>query len=346
MKRVKQVLAIAIPSLLAGGLLFHNTFGHAATGDDDNDDARQLPAAKDPWGTAPTPPTPPAPPSPFTPPAPPGLPHRVGHGNGVSIRINGNHVQIDGIDDLVEQQLDAVRQMLAANPNLPPDVRAKITARMDKVKSIVNKRLRNIKTTDLDQLEEQLDSMGQELETAMEGLDEDLSQLGDKLSRDVAKNLRKSFAKQFKHGKLQFDFDHQSQSSDDDDDDADADDDDDVSGRPSMSVDDDDVPVAVDALKGVTITKAQRDQIRQLRATGDAQIAEHRKQLDEASERLEAALADPRTSDADIAQYVDQISMHEAAIRKARLLTWVNARRMLDADQVRKIEDAARKRSR
>jgi hypothetical protein len=79
-----------------------------------------------------------------------------------------------------------------------------------------------------------------------------------------------------------------------------------------------------------------------LRTTYDRQIAVARKQLEDASQRLEEAIRDPRTSDTEIARYVDQVSAHEAEIRKARLLTWVSARRLLDDTQRKKIEDAAR----
>jgi Spy/CpxP family protein refolding chaperone len=99
-------------------------------------------------------------------------------------------------------------------------------------------------------------------------------------------------------------------------------------------------------LPDLTLKPGQREQIVKLRMSYEKEITVVRKQLDDASRRLEVALADPRTSDVEIAKYVDQVSSHEAAIRKARLLTWVNARRVLDEAQRKKIEDAAGKRRR
>jgi Spy/CpxP family protein refolding chaperone len=103
---------------------------------------------------------------------------------------------------------------------------------------------------------------------------------------------------------------------------------------------------AIRDLSDLTLRPAQRDQIVKLRSSYEQQIAVARKQLDDASRRLEVALADPKASDADISRYVDQVSAHEAAIRKARLLTWVNARRVLDDAQRKQVEDASRKRTR
>jgi hypothetical protein len=89
----------------------------------------------------------------------------------------------------------------------------------------------------------------------------------------------------------------------------------------------------------------QKDAIAKLRAASEAQVQSIRQQLDAASKRLEEALADPKVADADVARHVDQISKLEAEIRKAKLLTWVQARRLLDPDQAKKLEAAAKKRS-
>ena len=60
---------------------------------------------------------------------------------------------------------------------------------------------------------------------------------------------------------------------------------------------------------------------------------------------LRAALGNPATSDADITRLVDQISAQEAVIRKARILAWAQARRVLDDGQRKKIEDASKKKT-
>jgi hypothetical protein len=114
---------------------------------------------------------------------------------------------------------------------------------------------------------------------------------------------------------------------------------------PGADLDADGRPAPAD-LPDLALRPGQRQQLARLRGDYEQQIAVARKQLDDASRRLERALSDLRTSDADIARYVDQVSSHEAAIRKARLLTWVNARRLLDDAQRKQIEDAAGRRGR
>ena len=47
-------------------------------------------------------------------------------------------------------------------------------------------------------------------------------------------------------------------------------------------------------------------------------------------------------TDAEVAKYVDQISAQEAALRKARLLAWVSARRLLDTAQKAKLQAATK----
>ena len=49
--------------------------------------------------------------------------------------------------------------------------------------------------------------------------------------------------------------------------------------------------------------------------------------------------------DAEITRLVDQISAQEAVIRKSRILAWAQARRVLDDGQRKKIEDAAKKKT-
>jgi hypothetical protein len=340
--------------MIVGGLVFRDSFGLAAAGTGEM--LGYWPAAADvtatdagTWAKRPTPPIPPQPPrdtwaTPPVPPTPPAPPHgHRGRRGGVSVSIHGNRIQIHGIHELVTEHLAVVREMLRNNPHLPKDVRDKIVARMDRVKNIVDSRLKNLKTTDIDKLDDQLEQMGEELEKALEGLDKDLGNLGDRIAQDVARQIGKDLLKDFAKQKFKFDFnhddddnDHDSNNSDDDDDDADDDND------SASSDDDEDVTVAIGDLKDFALKPAQRDAIARLRDESAARVAAVERQLEEASQRLETALADPRTSDADVVRLVDQISGHEAAIRKARLLAWVQARRVLDKDQVEKLETATR----
>lgn len=280
-------------------------------------------------------PVPPVPPRAPKPPAPP-----------ISISIKGNKIHVEGIDRLVAGHLAAVRQLLRDNPNIPQDVRDRLVQRMDKVKGIVERHLKNLDSSDIDRLGDQLEKMGDELEKAMAGLDADLAKLGDKIARDVQRKLSKDGFKD----KLKLKFgpqppppppppspDHDT----DTDTDTDTDSDSDAHDPWGHTKSNDDV--SIDGLKDFALKPAQRDAIAKLRAASDTQVAAIKQQLESASKRLEDALADTKVTDAEVTRHVDQISKLEAELRKAKLLTWVQARRVLDADQVKRLEQAARK---
>jgi hypothetical protein len=319
---LRTLFTIVLPSMLVGGLVFGPALGEAHDGRGDNIVAQ--------GPTPPTPPVPPRAPTPPRPPAPPKAPH-----GGVTVNVNGNKIDISGIDGMVRGQLEGVREMIRNNPNIPPQLRDKILARIDKVRASVDKRLSKLKGKNLEQMGEELEQMGEEIEEAMDGLEEELEQLGDQLGKDLSKN----FGKKFKDKNFKFKFEH-----DDDDDD----DDDDLGGVPMTpdldDVDDGGMRDAVNDLKGMAIKPQQKEQIIKIRAEADRTVSAARSRLDELSKKLEGALADPRTNTADIERFVDQISMQEAAIRKARIVSWVKARAVLDDGQRKRIEAAAQKR--
>ena len=331
----RRLLSTIVPSMIAGGLLFGSAFGHAASGDPS---FGFWPAASDvtaPTRVPPPTPTPPAPapmPTPKVPktpmaptaPTPPKAPKAPQGPRGPGA---GGGVQVSGIKDMVLGQLDSVRNSLTSNPNIPKDVRDKITARLDKVRASVEKRLSNITITDLDKLGDEMDKMGEEIEEAMEGLDDEMEKVG--------KDFEKNFGKD--KFKFKFDFDH-----DDDDDD---DDDDNIPMTPDIDADDDDMKEAISDLKDLALDPGQRTQITKLRTDSDKAVAIAKKQLDDLSTKLRTALANPATPDADVARLVDQISAQEAVIRKARILAWAQARRVLDDGQRKKVEDAAKKKT-
>jgi Spy/CpxP family protein refolding chaperone len=260
-----------------------------------------------------------------------------GRGGRFSVSLRDGKVHLGGLEGFARYHLDAVRVMIRNDPSIPPDVRDRVLARLDKARAIIERRVRGMQTTDLDKIGEEMEKMGEELEEAMEGLEEEMEKLGDKLGQDLARRLGRDLARGLRPG-IRFDPRDRDR--------------DRRHGRDHGHDDDDDDHIDADSrgairdLPDLTLKPAQRAQIVKLRTSYEQQIAVARKQLDDASRRLEIALADPRTSDADIARYVDQVSSHEAAIRKARLLTWVNARRLLDDEQRQKIEDAAGKRHR
>lgn len=346
MSRIRTLFTIVVPSMIAGGLLFHSAPGRASAGDREmfgfwpaTSDASAPIVAQGPRPPAPpAPAAPPAPPAPKAPPAPPAppAPKRGGAGGGISVSINNGKVSIDGIHDMVLGQLDTARESIRNNPSIPKDVRDKIGARLDKVRASVDKRLKNISVTDLDQLEKEMEAMGEEIEAAMDGLDKDLEKVGDKLGKDIAKQLGKDFGK--KWGK---NFNVNIGNDDDDDND------DDIGSVdvPDVDDDDDDMKDAIKDLRDLALDKAQKDQINKLRAESDQKVAVAKKQLDELSSKLQTALGNPATSDADISRMVDQISAQEASIRKARIVAWAQARRLLSDAQRKRVEDAAKKKT-
>ncbi|MGE0547657.1 MAG: Spy/CpxP family protein refolding chaperone [Kofleriaceae bacterium] len=356
MTRTRMLFTI-VPSLLVGGVLFGSAFGWADAGRDgpgywpDSSDRLIAQAPPPPPRRPPVPPVPPTPPTP-----PPGI--RVfgsGGSHGVSVTIDGNKIQIDGLKGLVNAKLEGVKQLLRSDPRIPKDLRDKVIARIDKVQAKVDKRMSKLKFDDFDELGEEMEAMGEEIEKAMEGLEKDLEKLGHHWSSD--------FQHPFGPGKLQFDhpfgpggfsLDFKGGPDDDDDDDddhdasADSDYDDDNWGMPpdvDVEADDDDLRDAISDLRDVALQPAQRAAIGKIRTDSDKAVANAKQQLDALSDKLRDALGNPATSDAEIARYVDQISAQEAAIRKARILAWVNARRVLDANQRQRVQDAARKRT-
>jgi len=335
MSRVRTFFTLVLPSMLVGGLVFgpalsqahdgrDNLIAYADDGGSSTDTPRRAPPRETAQAPVP-PPRPPRPPRPPTPPTPPGQ-----HG-GITVNVNGNKIDLSGIGGMVRGQLDGAREMIRNNPNIPPKLRDKILARIDRVRATVDKRLSKLKGKGLEEMGEELEQMGDEIEEAMEGLDDELEQLGDQLGKDIGKNIGKHF--KGKNFKFKFDFDDEA---------------DDVGGIPMApdldELDDGEMGDALDDLKGLAIKPQQREQISKIRAKADQEVAAARRQLDDLSNKFEAALGNSSTSDEDIRRYVDQISAQEAVIRKARILAWVNARRVLDDGQRKRIEAAASKR--
>ena len=328
MSRVRTFFTLVLPSMLVGGLVFGPALSQAHDGRDnliayadDGGSSTDTPRRAPPRETAQAPVPPPRPPRPPTPPTPPGI----------TVNVNGNKIDLSGIGGMVRGQLDGAREMIRNNPNIPPKLRDKILARIDRVRATVDKRLSKLKGKGLEEMGEELEQMGDEIEEAMEGLDDELEQLGDQLGKDIGKNIGKHF--KGKNFKFKFDFDDEA---------------DDVGGIPMApdldELDDGEMGDALDDLKGLAIKPQQREQISKIRAKADQEVAAARRQLDDLSNKFEAALGNSSTSDEDIRRYVDQISAQEAVIRKARILAWVNARRVLDDGQRKRIEAAASKR--
>lgn len=299
----------SLMSLLVGALLFGSAVGQA-------DDGR-----------GPTPPTPPTAPVPPRPPRPPRPPHAAG--SGFNINIHDGKVQIDGLETMVDAQIDAALQGIAHDDNIPPQIRAKVTARLEKVRAKVKKRLAKIDTTDPQRLGEELGQLGEEIGQEMEQFGEEMDKFGADMEQ-FSKKFEKNWGKNFKF---------KTYTDNDDNDDRDDDDD-----RDDEDQDDHDIDMpAVRDLGDLKLKAPQRDALRKLRAESEAKVANAKRELERAEAQLQKALENVNASDADIARAIDAVAQQEATIRKTRILTWVNARRMLDDSQRQKVEGAARK---
>ena len=328
-----KLLSTIVPSLFAGALIFGSVAGNA-------DDGRNIP---------PTPPTPPtAPTAPKAPkaPKPPKAPKapKAGGGSGFNISINDGKVSIEGLDSMVDAHVNAALHHISSDPSIPPKVREKVIKRLEKIRAKVKTRVSHLDVKDTEELGEELEKLGEEIGEEMEQFGEEMEQFGkdmehwgkdmDQWSKDFEKQFGKDFSKRWNkqwgpHGP-------QGQH------DIDIDIDDDLPDMPDPDDVDDD---AVRDLGDLSLSQPQRDQLKKLRTDSDAKVAQAKQALKRASDALEKQLENPNASDADIARSIDAVAQQEAAIRKARILAWVNARRMLDDGQRKKVEGVAKGRT-
>ena len=299
-------------ALTLGTLLGLGAITHAATG------------GGSPWSSSGTliaqadpPPPPKRGPAPPTPPATPRT--------GVTVSVDNGKIMVSGVRELVEKQINNARKKIASDPNIPKDVRDKLTARMDRARSIVDKRLANLKVSDMDDFGDEMEKMGEELAKEMAGLEDEMEKLAESLGKAHGMKLD-----------LDLDFDH-----DDDDDDHD------VPMAPDVDIDQDDKDLrdAINDLKDLAVKPTQRDAITKLRTDSDKTVSDAKKKVDDLSRKLHTALGSAGTSDAEIGTLVDQISAQEAVIRKARIVAWNQARRVLDDNQRKKIDAATPKKT-
>src|SRR5262249_13134920 len=103
---------------------------------------------------APPPPPTPLPPAPPPPPLPPTLRGRGPHGHGLSVSAHDGKIEVDGIAELVQDQLENVSNLLDQLPDVPPDVRERLRGRIRAVRDKINARLGRLKTMDLDKLDQ------------------------------------------------------------------------------------------------------------------------------------------------------------------------------------------------
>jgi hypothetical protein len=352
MSRVRTLLVTVLPSMIAGGFLFASEAGHAEAGRDDTlgfwPESSATATGAVVAQADPQPPPTPAPPAPAVPAVPPVPPtawstsrgHSRGH--GMTVSIHDGKVEISGLEEMVQEQLESVQRALDSLPGVTPDLRDKLRSRIINVRAKLRAKLSRLKSMDVDKIGSEVERIGDELEKDMNGIDKDLEQLAEKIGKHYADKFNKDWAKNFNPA-IATGPDN-SDGSDDESDDDDDDDNDSVSLTPSVSIDrgDPDVRAKIDSLKNLTLAPNQKAQLARLRAESEQQVAQAKRELEDMSNRLHDALGNASASEADVSQQIDNISRKEAAIRKARILTWMKVRKLLDRDQLKLIEATAK----
>jgi hypothetical protein len=310
---MSKLFTTILPSLLAGGLLFGTALTEAQPGR-----AAPVPPA------APTPAVPPAPP-----PAP-GTPVIVLQ-KGKQPKVVKGQVKIDlgDLDEMVDEQIENALEAINDNESIPPHVRDAVRQRLEKVRVKVKSRISKIGANDLDGLSDELGKMGEELGSEMEQFGKDMDKWGKQFEKQMEKKMKGKHLvwKGGPHPDVHIDID--------DGDDAD---------MPDIDMDDmGDLDDAMRDLGSFKLGPDQRAQLKKLRVDSEAKVADAKRKLDTAEEVLRVSLENTNVSEQQIANAIDNVSRAEADIRKARILAWVTARKLLDASQRKQIEAAARK---
>jgi len=110
-----------------------------------------------------------------------------------------------------------------------------------------------------------------------------------------------------------------------------------------MDSDDPALRSAIADLGNLSLSRDQREQLRQLKVSTDRQVESARNAINQLSDDLSTALENPSVTDQEVERFVNEISKQEAQLRKARILAWVKARRALDDDQRARVVKAAAK---
>jgi hypothetical protein len=240
--------------------------------------------------------------------------------------VHDGRITVDGVGSYIDQSIDRALRSLD-NPSVPARVREKLRERLEKLRGKLRGQLNHLDARDVEQLGEEMGRIGEQIGSEMERFGDDMDRwgrdFGKQMSHDVTRDMAR-WGQRTGHGGV---------------DNGDVDDDD-TSG--TDVVDDDDVDDAARGLGTLSLRRGQREQIAQLRAASEQQVAAAKQALATAEGQLHELLDNPAASDADIARAIDAVSQQEAAIRKARILAWHSARRVLDDGQRRQVEDAVR----
>jgi hypothetical protein len=248
-------------------------------------------------------------------------------------------IQLDGLDDLLDRHIGAALDSIGNDKHVPPAVRDKLTKRVDRMRRKLQAKAAGGKLDPKvlaelgEELEREMEAFGVEMETWGEQFGKDMEKWGEQFGKDMEK-WGEQFGKRFgqKHPGPR----HRARPAPPDLGSDDLDDLDDF---------DEDYRDALRDLGDLKLAPAQREQLRKLRADSDVKVATARRELDRLSDQLQRQLDTPGTSDAEISRSIDAVTQQEAGIRKARILAWVSARRVLDDAQRKQVEAAARGRT-
>jgi hypothetical protein len=350
MNRVGLVMSVLVPVAIAGGFVFRSGASHADAGD-----ARVLLAQADPWAGS-------------------GSSSRDRDRNrnhnrnrNVSVRFHDGKLELEGVQEMVQDQLERVDDVLDNVEDLPPGTRARIKAHVHAARARIKAQLKQLKSIDVDQIGPAMERLGDEVEREMEGLNRELSQFGEQygksfeqFGKDFVKNLNIPSPPAIPTSPTApvaplapgmppappappsppaapAAIRDNSDEADEDTDDHDGDHDKAAAVEPTVD------PATLADVKDVVLSADQRSKLAQLRTDADQAIANAKRDLDEMSTQLNNALGSARANEADIAAQIDRISAKEAEMRKARILAWVRARSLLTAEQRKQIEAAAKK---
>jgi Spy/CpxP family protein refolding chaperone len=240
-------------------------------------------------------------------------------------------VQIDGLEEVIDDSIQEALGEIGKDARIPAHVRGEIQKRLEGVRKKLKDRAAKGKLSAAD-----LGELGEEIGREMEAFGKDM----DAWSKQFDKQMNGKWGGKW-GGKFDFHLGGKAGDDDDDDDDEGDDDDDDHDFALDFDDNDGDLGDAIRDMGALNLRPQQRDQIKKLRVDSEAKVANARRELDRASRLLEKQLQNPATSEAEIARSIDAVTQQESAIRKARILAWVNARRVLDDGQRKKVERAA-----
>jgi Spy/CpxP family protein refolding chaperone len=256
--------------------------------------------------------------------------------------------------DEARAQLEQARAEIESNGSLSPKMRDAILKRLDKAQKVIDKHLKGLKFNgDWDDFGQQMEAFGESMGEAFQGMDADFADLDEVIAKQVQKALKHGLKGGIRGG-IQIDL---------------GDDDDPVvaplpplpptapvppvppvpsATPPDFDFDDaydldmSDMDLSID-LGSLGLSGSQSSTLRSIIEDEQRAVQPAEQQLEQLSEQLRDTLENDDVDEAQIGALVDKMAEREAQIRKARLLAWAKARKLLDDDQRKKVHKAARR---